>query len=492
MNQQSKQEVNINDERAVRLRKLTELEDAGVKRYPAHSGRTHTLAQALAEPADSNVVVTGRIMMKREIGKLTFCQLMDASGRMQIAFKQDEMEKELYKLFVKKADIGDIVEVSGVRFKTHKGEESVLAKEWRMLTKALLPLPDKFHGIQDEELRMRKRYLDLLVNEDVRELFRKKAKFWEVTRTFLKNHGFFEVETPYLETTTGGAEATPFATHHNDFDLDVYLRISVGELWQKRLMAAGFEKTFEIGRVFRNEGSSPDHLQEFTNMEFYWAYANYKDGMQLTQKLYQTIATEVFGTTKFTSKGYEYDLAGDWPEIDYVSEVKKQTGVDVLTATEDEMKAKLAELEVVYEGDNKERLTDTLWKYCRKNIAGPAFLVNHPKLVSALSKEHPENPALTERFQIIIAGSEIGNGYSELNDPIDQRERFEQQQALIDRGDDEAMMPDWEFVEMLEHGMPPACGFGFGERFFAFLVDKPIRETVLFPLVKPELPQDAA
>lgn len=486
----TKPHVNINDERAVRLRKLQELEEAGVSRYPAHSGRTHTLAEALAEQTDATVVVTGRIMMKREIGKLTFCQLMDASGRMQIAFKQDDMEKESYKLFVKKADIGDIIEVAGTRFQTHKGEESVLASSWQMLTKALLPLPDKFHGIQDEELRMRKRYLDLLVNEELRDLFYKKAKFWEVTRKFLKDHGFFEVETPYLETTTGGAEASPFATHHNDFDLDVYLRISVGELWQKRLMSAGFEKTFEIGRVFRNEGSSPDHLQEFTNMEFYWAYADYTDGMALTQKLYQTIATDVFGTTKFTSKGYDYDLAGEWPQIDYISEVEKQTGINVLTASEEEMKAKLAELGVVYEGDNKERLTDTLWKYCRKHIAGPAFLVNHPKLVSALAKEHPENPSLTERFQIIIAGSEIGNGYSELNDPIDQRARFEQQQALIDRGDDEAMMPDWEFVEMLEHGMPPACGFGFGERFFAFLVDKPIRETVLFPLVKPELPQE--
>ena len=251
-------------------------------------------------------------------------------------------------------------------------------------------------------------------------------------------------------------------------------------------MAAGYEKTFEIGKIFRNEGSSPDHLQEFTNMEFYWAYANYEDGMKLSQELYREIAVQVFGTTKFKTKDYEYDLASDWLRIDYREEVLKQTGIDVLKASEEEMIKKIEELGVKYDGDSRERLTDTLWKYCRKSIAGPAFLINHPKLVSPLSKSKDDNPELTERFQIIIAGSEVGNAFSELNDPLDQRKRFEEQQKLIDRGDDEAMMPDWDFVEMLEHGMPPACGFGFGERLFSFLVDKPIREATLFPLLKPK------
>ncbi len=482
-------QININDEREVRIAKLQALKEAGMNPYPVEATRTHTVEEALGESEGTAVTIVGRIVTKREMGKLTFCHVQDETGRMQIAFKQDHIAKELYKLFVKKVDAGDIVSFRGERFLTHKGEESILVTEWAMLSKALLPLPDKFHGLKDEEQRLRKRYLDLLLSEELRELFVKKAKFWEVTRDFMKKKGFFEVETPFLETTTGGAEATPFATHHNDFDLDVFLRISVGELWQKRLMAGGFEKTFEIGRVFRNEGSSPDHLQEFTNMEFYWAYANYKDGMALTQELYQKIAMEVFGKTTFKTKGYEYDLAGDWPQIDYADEVKKQTGIDVLHASEEEMKTKLEELGVVYEGDNRERLTDTLWKYCRKNIAGPVFLVNHPKLVSPLAKAHPDNPALTERFQIIIAGSEVGNGYSELNDPIDQKERFEAQRVLIEGGDSEAMMPDWEFVDMLEHGMPPTCGFGFGERF-AFMVDKPIRETVLFPLMRPEHGED--
>ena len=483
-------EININDEREVRISKLADLKEAGVVLYPAKTGEKQAIQAVLDGKEGEKFRIAGRIMMKRDMGKLTFAHLQDASGRMQIALKQDDLGKDNYKLFTKKLDIGDIIVVSGEKFITHKGEESVLVSEWQLLTKSLLPLPDKFHGLQNEELRMRKRYLDILMNEDTRELFRKKAKFWDVTRNFMKDKGFFEVETPYLETTTGGAEASPFATHHNDFDLDVYLRISVGELWQKRLMAAGYEKTFEIGKVFRNEGSSPDHFQEFTNMEFYWAYANYEDGMKLTQELYQRIATEVFGTTKFTHKGLEFDLSGDWGTIDYVEEVERQTGINVLSASEEEMKNKLKELSVKYEGENKERLTDTLWKYCRKNIAGPVFLINHPKLISPLSKARVDNPELTERFQPIIAGSEVGNGYSELNDPIDQRKRFELQQELIERGDDEAMMPDMEFVEMLEHGMPPTCGFGFGERLFAFLVNKPIREATLFPLMKPEIIED--
>jgi len=354
-----------------------------------------------------------------------------------------------------------------------------------MASKSLLPLPEKWHGIKDDDERYRRRYLDILMNEELRDLFIKKSKFWDVTRTFMKEKGFLEVETPTLEITTGGAEATPFKTHHNDYDLDVFLRISVGELWQKRLMSAGFPKTFEIGRAYRNEGSSPDHLQEFTNMEFYWSFADYNDGMDLVREMYIKIAQEVFGTTKFTTRGHSFDLADEWVKIDYVNEIKKQTGIDISTATEKEMMNKLQELKVSYEGENKERLTDTLWKYCRKNIAGPAFLINHPVLVAPLAKSL-EGGGTVQMFQPILAGSEMGRGYSELNDPIDQKARFDVQQKLIDEGDSEAMMADTEFVEMLEHGMPPTCGFGFGERLFAFLADKPIRELQMFPLMRPK------
>jgi lysyl-tRNA synthetase class 2 len=357
---------------------------------------------------------------------------------------------------------------------------------WHILTKALQAIPSEHFGIKDEEERYRKRYLDILLDEELRELFVKKAKFWEVSRAFMVDNGFLEVETPTLEVTTGGAEARPFKTHHNDFDMSVYMRICIGELWQKRLMAAGYPKTFEVGRAYRNEGSSPEHLQEFTNLEFYWAYADYKDGMKLVQELYRTIAKEVFGTTKFEMRGHSFDLDSEWVEIDYVDTIKEKTGVDVITATEKEMSAKLDELEVKYDGENRERLTDTLWKYCRKQIAGPAFLVNHPKLVAPLAKTR-EGTETVEMFQPIIAGSEVGRGYSELNDPDEQRARFEVQKKLLEAGDEEAMMADFEFVEMLEYGMPPTCGFGFGERLFAFLAGKPLRETQFFPLMRQKL-----
>lgn len=488
---ENNQNLNAGSEREDRLRKLAELEKLGIAAYPAKVRRDYLVA-ALLNDFDSlleskkEFFIAGRLRAKREHGNLSFANLEDASGNIQLAFSKKDLGVEPYKNFVKLIDVADFIEVKGYAFLTHKGEKSLFVTEWKLLTKAIRPIPDAWYGLKDDEDRFRKRYLDLLLNPEMRDLFYKKSLFWEVTRDFMKRHGFFEVETPTLEVTTGGAEANPFKTHHEDFDIDVYMRISIGELWQKRLMAAGYEKVFEIGRAYRNEGSSPDHLQEFTNMEFYWAYADYEMGMKLSQELYQEIAMKVFGRTKFSTKGMEYDLAGQWPKIDYRETVLEKTGIDVLSATEDEMRVKLEELQVKYEGANRERLTDSLWKYCRKSIAGPVFLVNHPKLVSPLSKAKVDNPELTERFQIIIAGSEVGNGFSELNDPIDQQKRFAEQEKLIDRGDKEAMMPDWEFVEMLEHGMPPTCGFGFGERLFAFMCDKPVRETTLFPLMKPK------
>lgn len=478
-------------EREERLKKLAALTQAGLAPYPAQAQRDYEIAAVLAdfaqlEKAAKDFNIVGRLRARREHGNLAFANLEDASGTIQLVFSKKDLGADSFKNFLNFIDVADFIQAKGHAFVTARGEKSLMVKEWKLLAKALLPIPDAWYGLKNEDERLRQRYLDLLLNPELKELFRKKARFWEVTREFMKARGFFEVETPTLETTTGGAEANPFATHHDDYDLDVFLRISVGELWQKRLMAAGFEKVFEIGRVYRNEGSSPDHLQEFTNLEFYWAYADYELGMKLAQELYQDIARKVFGTTKFKTKGFSYDLAGEWPRLDYRTEVKKQTGIDVLKATDKEMTAALEKLKVKYEGQNRERLLDTLWKHCRKNIAGPVFLINHPKLVSPLAKAKADNPELTERFQIIIAGSEIGNGFSELNDPVDQRRRFEEQQKLIDRGDKEAMMPDWEFVEMLEHGMPPTCGFGFGERLFAFFADKPVREVTLFPLMRPK------
>lgn len=482
----------LDEVRNERIKKLELLKAKGINPYPGKVNRTHEIGQVLSdfsnlETNKTIVTIAGRVMVVRGQGAIMFVVLQDASGRLQAVFKEDVIPAELFTLFKDVVDGGDFIEVTGTLFVTQRGENSVLVESWRMITKSLLPLPDKYHGLQNEEERLRKRYLDLLGRDELREMFKRKEKFWDITRSFLKAQGFTEVETPTLEITTGGAEARPFATHHNDFDIDVYLRISIGELWQKRLLAAGFEKIFEIGRAYRNEGSSPNHLQEFTNMEFYQAFADYEDGMKLVENLYRTIANDVYGTTIFKRGEHEFDFGVEWPRIDYSEEIKRQTGVDINTASELDLKNKLNELNVKYDGENKERLTDSLWKYCRKNISGPAFLINHPKLVSPLAKEVVGNSASTQRFQPIIAGTEVGNGYSELNDPIEQRLRFEEQQVLIDRGDAEAMMPDYEFVEMLEHGMPPACGFGFGERLFAILEDKPIREVQYFPLMKPKI-----
>ena len=482
--------ASLEEIRAERLKKVEILKTKGIDPYPAKVSRDFTIGEVKSKFSDlenskKEFSVAGRVMAIRGQGAILFAVLFDGTEKVQAIIKKDEIAEEVFSLFVDTVDIGDFISIFGKALTSQRGEQSILMKEWSMASKSLLPLPEKWHGLQDIDERFRKRYLDLLMDDDLRNLILKKSKFWDVTRTFMKNEGFLEVETPTLEITTGGAEAEPFKTHHNDYDLDVFMRISVGELWQKRLMSAAFPKTFEIGRVYRNEGSSPEHLQEFTNMEFYWGYADYKDGMNLVKKLYITIAEEVFGTTKFTTRGHSFDLADEWAMIDYVEEIKKQTSLDVVNASEDEMKKKLTELGVKYEGTNKERLMDSLWKYCRKNISGPAFLINHPVLVAPLAKSNADGKTV-QMFQPIIAGSELGRGYSELNDPIDQKERFEAQKKLIDGGDKEAMMPDFEFVEMLEHGMPPTCGFGFGERLFAFLADKPLRELQLFPLMRPK------
>jgi lysyl-tRNA synthetase, class II len=486
--------ASIEELRATRLEKLALLKKAGMAPYPSKVPRDFSLSEVKSRFTEleekhgekgTPASVAGRVMAIRGQGAILFAVLDDGTAKFQAVIKKDTLDEKLFTLFTDAIDIGDMLSVSGSLFITQRGEQSILVTSWTIATKALLPLPEKWHGIQDADERYRKRYLDFIMNPELRDLIYKKSQFWSVTRRILTQNGFLEVETPTLEVTTGGAEATPFKTHHNDYDLDVYMRISVGELWQKRLMAGGFPKTFEIGRVYRNEGSSPDHLQEFTNMEFYWSYADFEDGMKLVRELYLAIATEVFGTTKFTTRGHTFDLTDEWKKVDYVAEIEKQTGLNVITASEMDMKKKLDELKTKYEGDNKERLTDTLWKYCRKNISGPAFLVNHPLLVSPLAKS-VNGTQVAQMFQPLIAGSEVGRGYSELNDSIDQKERFDAQRKLIESGDTEAMMPDDEFVEMLEHGMPPTCGFGFGERLFAILADKPLRETQTFPLMRPK------
>ena len=476
-------------EKKDRLEKLQKLKDLSINPYPAKSNRTNLIIDVLNnftefEKKKKNICIAGRLRSLRSHGNLTFAHLQDASGKIQIAFSKKEVGAESYKILSKLIDVGDFIEVSGACFKTRREEQSIMAKEWKILTKTLMPLPDKWHGLKDEEEKFRKRYLDILFNPNVREMIEKKAKFWQAVRKFHLKNGFIEVQTPVLENTTGGADAMPFVTHHNALDMDVYLRISAGELWQKRLMVAGFEKTFEIGRIFRNEGMSQEHLQDYTQCEAYWAYGDYKDMYKFLRDCYRYVAKKTFNTLKFKIKGHNIDLGNKWFLIDYSEEIKKQTNVDIWKDSDDKIKKKLNKLQIEYEANNRGRFIDSLWKYCRKNISGPAILINQPKITSPLSKSSQNNSQITERFHFIIAGSEIGQGYSELNDPIDQKERFEAQQVLRNAGDEEAQMADYEFIEALEYGMPPTCGHGFSERLFNFLMDKPIRECQIFPLMK--------
>ncbi len=480
-------------ERSDRLKKLTELRNSGINPYPAKVSRDYNIKEVLdgfssLEKEEKSFYIVGRLRSTRSHGNLTFANLEDASANIQIALSKKDLGDESYKRFVKLIDSGDFIEVNGTCFLTHKGEQSVMVKEWRVLTKALRPIPDSWFGLKNEEERYRKRYLDIILNAETRDMVYKRSKFWQATREFLMNKGFLEVETPVLETMTGGADARPFVTHHNALDIDVYLRISMGELWQKKLMVAGIDKTFEIGRQFRNEGMDAEHLQDYTQLEFYWGYANYEMGMELVEEMFKYIAKETFGTYKFKIKGFDVNLDQKWTHYDYQGIIKEKTGIDILNTSEKEMKAKLNELEVEYDdkGFNVTRAIDNLWKYCRKDIAGPGFLINTPVDVSPLAKKSDDNEKTTQRFQVILAGSELGNGYSELNDPIDQEERFLEQQKLREAGDDEAQMHDHDFVEALEYGMPPTCGFGMSERYFSFLMNKPARECQIFPLMRPK------
>ena len=468
-----------------RLEKLKKLKNLGVNPFAYKFNKKHAVAES-RNRMEKDAQTAGRVMSVRGHGALVFMDLQDETGKIQLILRQDNLtdtENQVIAL----TDIGDIIGVSGKVTKSKTGELSIEATLFQMLTKSIRPLPSQWYGLKDTEERYRQRYLDLLLDNDLKQLFRCKAIFWQSFRQFLLEKGFLEVETPVLENTAGGADANPFTTHHNALDIDLYLRISMGELWQKRLMVAGFEKTFEIGRQFRNEGVSSEHLQDYTQMEFYWAYANYQDSMQLTEEMYKYVAQKTFNTLKFNIDKHRVDLGKPWQEINYAAIILEKTGIDITKADIAEIKAKLKSLKVKIEKNtSKGRLIDYLWKHLRKDITGPVFLTGHPVEVSPLAKRKADNSNFVERFQIIIAGSEIGNGYSELNDPVDQELRFKDQQKARDAGDTEAQMHDRDFVKALEYGMPPVSGFGVSERLFSFLANKSIRETVLFPLLRPE------
>lgn len=473
-----------------REKKIETLKKRGIDLYPARSIKevaNKEVVENFEKYEGKTLTLAGRIMAWREHGKLIFGQIQDQSGRIQLFIRADTMAKadkakqtlgfeELDLL-----DIGDIIQATGEVVKTKTGEVSLQIVEVKILTKARLPLPEKWVGIVDPDEAFRKRYLDLLMSPEKIARFERKAKFWSECRSLMASKGFIEVETPVLETVTGGADAKPFTTHMNSIDQDFFLRIST-ELYQKRLIGAGFEKIFTLGPNFRNEGMDDEHLPEYYSLEWYWAYADYRDNMQLTRELYRYLAKKVYGKTKFVSRGMEYDLADDWEEIDYLKVIKEKIDIDIVGSTDAEMVEAIKKAGVRLTGEiNRARLVDNCWKIVRKTIAGPAFLINEPKFTSPLAKSKPEDPGLTERFHIIIAGSELGNGYSELNDPMDQKERFDEQEKARKKGDEEAQMMDMDFVEMLAYGMPPTSGFGMSERLFWFMEDVSGREGTLFP-----------
>ncbi|MFI5260363.1 MAG: lysine--tRNA ligase [Candidatus Paceibacteria bacterium] len=476
--------------REERLAKIDRLEEAGMEPYPARTLRTHSIDDFLEnhgvlETNSEQVVLAGRVLSLREHGGSLFVDIFDGT-KAQGFLQRDKLGEELYDLFTGTVDVGDIIEFAGMAFTTKRGMPSLGVSGWRMLAKSLRPLPDEWYGIKDEDERFRKRYLDILLTKDLAERIKRRSAFWNVIRSYLLERDFIEVETPVLETTTGGAEARPFVTHHNALDIDVYLRISAGELWQKRLIVAGLPKVFEIGRIFRNEGMSAEHAQDYTQVEFYEAFKDYEAGMTMITELYRAIADRVYGTRQFTIKECAIDLNAEWERYDFCALMKEEYGIDPLDERAN-WAAELKKRDIPFEkGANTGRLVDIAWKQIRKALVGPGFLVNVPVYMEPLAKKSAADPRVVERFQVMLAGSEIGKGFSELNDPIDQAERFELQGKLRAAGDEEAQMPDAEFVEALEYGMPPAFGFGVSERLFSFLEGVSIREGQIFPLMRPK------
>lgn len=491
----------IDEIRDARIKKLELLKQKGINPYPANSKREISLKEAIdsfdnLEKNKEIKWIAGRIMSIRGQGAIVFITLNDGTGVFQGLLKKDILGDEKLGFFSEVGDIGDFIEIQGNFFTTKRGEKTLEVKDWRMLSKSLRPLPEKWHGLVDVEERFRKRYLDILMNPEIKDIFEKKAKFWNTIREYLISKNFLEVETPVIENTTGGADARPFITHHNALDIDVYMRISAGELWQKKLLVGGFPRTFEIGRIFRNEGISNEHLQDYTQVEYYMAYSDYREGMEMTKELYRLIAKKVFGTTKFKIRGVEVDFDDEWAIYDFGKIIEEKFSFNPASGIYSETKKVITESELKkicekskVEYDRGEYsvggVADALWKSIRKEFTGPGFLIGVPVSMEPLAKKNKDNPNVVERFQVILAGSEMGKGFSELNDPIDQRARFMEQQALRDAGDEEAQMADMEFVEALEYAMPPAFGFGLSERLFSFLMDKPIRDTQLFPLMKP-------
>ncbi|BFK85392.1 hypothetical protein I4000191A8_25300 [Clostridia bacterium i40-0019-1A8] len=492
-------EQELNELLQIRRDKLAKLQEAGKDPFAITTCPRDHYAQEIRDQFETlenqDVCIAGRLMSWRDMGKASFLDVHDKTGRMQVYVKIDEVGEESYKEMKASWDLGDIISVGGFVFKTRRGEISVHAKEIKLLSKSLLPLPEKFHGLKDTDLRYRQRYVDLIVNPEVKDTFVRRSQIVTEIRNFLNEKGFLEVETPVLHTIAGGASARPFITHHNTLDMDMYLRIAL-ELYLKRLIVGGFDKVYELGRCFRNEGMDTRHNPEFTMLELYQAYTDYNGMMDITEELIRTVAQKVLGTTVITYGDVEIDLGKPFERISMVDAVKKYAGVDFdAIATDEEAKALAKERHIPYEERYKKGDILNLFfdEYCEEKLIQPTFLMNHPVEISPLAKKMPGNPAYTERFELFIVGREHANAFSELNDPIDQRQRFEAQAALKAAGDEEACDVDEDFLTALEYGLPPTGGLGIGvDRLVMLLTNAAsIRDVLLFPTMKTLEPKRA-
>lgn len=488
--------ANQNDE-MVRLEKLKKIRAAGINPYPDKFDVSETLAEAKAKKEGTEVTCAGRLLTLRDMGKLTFAHLQDFSGKMQIILKGDELGEENYQFLLKTLDLGDYLGVSGKIFITHKGEISILVNKCQLLAKALLPLPEKWHGLQDTEAKYRQRYLDLISNRETLDRFIFRSNLIKKMREFYWANGFIEVETPILGNTASGALAKPFKTHHEALDLPLYLRIAP-ETFLKEAIVGGFERVFEIGRSFRNEGIDPSHLQDFTTVEHYAAYWNYEDNMKFTEKMLGSLLTDLLGTLKLEilnrdGEKIKVDFTPPYPRVTFRELIKKDSGIDIdkLEKVEDlrtEIKKKKIDIEDLNKLGRGNLIDELYKKVSRPKLVGPVFLIQHPTDVSPLSRRNDQNPKVVDRFQLVIVGWEVTNAYSELVDPLDQEGRFTEQASLKKAGDAEAHGKDDDYVTAMKYGMPPMSGLGLGiDRLVALLTQQPnLKDVVLFPLMKPK------
>ncbi len=482
----------IDEIRKNRVKKLKCIESAGFLAYPGQTKRTHTCEQALEDfnklsRVKKEIVLAGRIMSLRQHGGLVFSHIKDGSGKIQVLFKKDRLGEKNFQFFLDNFDIGDFIENRGILFKTKKGEKTLEVADFKILAKTLLPLPEKWHGLKDVEERYRKRYLDLIFNSEVKKKFELRAKIIKELREFLDKEGFLEVETPILQPLYGGAKAKPFKTHLNALDIDMYLRISP-ELYLKRLLIGGFEKVYEIGKCFRNEGIDKAHNPDFTMLEFYWAYADYKDMMKFTEKMLSELIKNLFGSLKIKYQGKTINFKPPWPRIEFNQLLKKYTKINLDEIHIQALKKQAKKLGVEAKGEKAE-IADAIYKkVCRSKIWQPTFVIHHPLGAFPLAKSLHKNPEKTANFQLVVADTELINAFSELNNPIEQKKRFEEQEKIFKTGFEQAQRMDKDFIQALEYGMPPATGFGMGiDRLTALLTDShSLREVILFPTMRPK------